>query len=145
MEDNTGTPPPEEEKPVQPEEETSAGPPPPEDEDVSSTGLDPNLAALICYLLGIVGGIIFYIIEKESKFVKFHAMQSILLSVPIIVVNIAYFILSFIELLACILTPLILLINLAFLVISVLMMVKAYQGEYYKLPIIGDLAEQQVK
>ncbi len=43
----------------------------------SSTGLDENVAGLLCYVLGWVSGLVFFLIEKESKFVKYHAMQSI--------------------------------------------------------------------
>ena len=43
----------------------------------SSTGLQPNLAALLSYVAGILTGVIFFLIEKENKFIRFHAMQSI--------------------------------------------------------------------
>lgn len=45
------------------------------------TGLEPNVAALLAYLFGWLGGLIFYLIEKDNKFVRFAAMQSILLNV----------------------------------------------------------------
>src|SRR3954462_10811716 len=51
----------------------------------SSTGLDANIAALLAYLFGLLSGIIFYVIEKDSKFVKFHAMQSILFNAVVAV------------------------------------------------------------
>ncbi|MBM3150360.1 MAG: hypothetical protein FJZ88_10120, partial [Chloroflexi bacterium] len=44
----------------------------------SSTGLEENIAGLLCYVLGWVTGLIFFLIEKDSKFVRFHAMQSII-------------------------------------------------------------------
>ncbi|MEE8194196.1 MAG: hypothetical protein V3T73_01680 [Dehalococcoidales bacterium] len=44
----------------------------------SSTGLDENVAGLLCYVLGWVGGLVFILIEPENKFVRFHAMQSII-------------------------------------------------------------------
>ena len=44
----------------------------------SSTGLDENVAGLLCYVATWITGIIFFVIEKDSKFVKFHAMQSII-------------------------------------------------------------------
>ena len=46
----------------------------------SSTGIQPNVAALLAYLVGFVSGLVFFLIEKENKFVRFHAMQSIGLS-----------------------------------------------------------------
>jgi uncharacterized membrane protein len=45
----------------------------PENQSTRGTGLQPNIAGLLCYLLGWITGIIFLIIEKEDKFVKFHA------------------------------------------------------------------------
>jgi len=44
----------------------------------SSSGMEPNLAAALSYILSIITGIIFFVIEKENKYVRFHAMQSIL-------------------------------------------------------------------
>ena len=59
----------------------------------TSTGIQPNVAALLAYLLGVVSGLIFFLIEKENKFVKFHAMQSIIVSGGLFVVS---FVLMFI-------------------------------------------------
>jgi len=113
----------------------------------SSTGMDPKVAALLSYLAGWVTGLIFFLIEKEDKYVRFHAMQSILLSIAmfviIIALNIVLVMLSFIAdtfgLLFALVSPL---LGLAFLVLWIMLMVKAYQGEKWKLPIIGDMAER---
>jgi len=118
-------------------------------ENKSSTGLDPNIAALLAYLLGWVGGLIFFLIEKDSLYVRFHAMQSILLSgaavVIIIVLQIFTFILGVISsIFALIISLLFIVVGLGFLAVWILMMVKAYQGEAYKLPFIGDMAENIV-
>lgn len=105
------------------------------------TGLDPKLSAMLAYLLGIVGGIVFYSISKDS-YVRFHSMQSILLSVAIVVIYVAIWIVSFM------LPPLFFIswvLYLGILAIWVLMLVKAYSGERYKLPVIGDLAEKYAK
>src|SRR6185369_15280 len=53
---------------------------PPAQAGKSSTGLDENLAALLSYVFGWISGLIFFLIEKESRLVRFHAMQSVLLS-----------------------------------------------------------------
>lgn len=98
----------------------------------SSTGLDENIAGLLCYLLGLITGIIFFIIEKDSEFVKFHAMQSA------IVFGIVWIISIFLAPLSLILGPLSLLLGL-------FLMFKAYKGEKYKVPGIGDFAEKQAK
>ncbi len=101
----------------------------------SSTGLEPNLAALFSYLAGFVSGIIFFVIEKDNKFVRFHAMQSmILFGVLFVLQMVLLFTIIFIVLLPV--------VNLAALIMWVIMMVKAYKGEKFKLPIIGDIAEK---
>jgi uncharacterized membrane protein len=115
----------------------------------SSTGLDANIAAALSYLLGIITGIVFYAIEKDSRFVKFHAMQSILVSLAVIVVWVVYSILVnvllFIPVLGWIAIVLIWAgLSLAGLALWVFLMVKAFQGESYKLPYLGDIAERQI-
>jgi uncharacterized membrane protein len=47
-----------------------------QEKERSSTGLDENVAGFLCYLFGFITGIVFLVVEKESRFVKFHAMQS---------------------------------------------------------------------
>ena len=42
----------------------------------TSIGMQPNLAGLLCYFFGFITGLVFYLIEKKNKFVRFHAMQS---------------------------------------------------------------------
>ena len=64
-----------------------------ESKDKTSMGLEPNLAGLLCYVLGWITGFIFFILEKENQFVRFHAMQSIVVFGALTVVNI---VLSFI-------------------------------------------------
>ncbi len=114
----------------------------------SSSGLDANLAAALSYFLGIITGIIFFAIEKESRFVKFHAMQSILASLVVIAAWIVYGILVNILVWIPVLGWLVLVIlwlavALGALVLWLLLMIKAFQGERYKLPWLGDIAEQQ--
>jgi uncharacterized membrane protein len=94
----------------------------------SSTGLEENVAGLLCYVVGWITGLIFFLIEKDSKFVKFHAMQSIITFG-------ACTILSFIPIVNWF-------IGIVALVLWILLMIKAYQGEKFKLPVIGDLAEK---
>ncbi|MGI6318748.1 MAG: DUF4870 domain-containing protein [Dethiobacteria bacterium] len=103
----------------------------------SSTGMDANLAALLSYLLGFITGIVFFILEKDSKYVKFHAMQSILVSVAIMIVN---FILGLIPILGWILA---FLISVASIILWIVLMIKAYKYTWFKLPVIGEIAEKQ--
>ncbi|KKQ72788.1 MAG: hypothetical protein US94_C0040G0007 [Berkelbacteria bacterium GW2011_GWB1_38_5] len=99
-----------------------------------SEGIDPKLAGLLCYLLSLVGGIVFLAISKD-KFVRFHAFQSIFLWVAFIILVVVVMFIPFVRWFSWVIYP-------AWLVISILMMLKAYAGEKYKLPVIGDLAEK---
>jgi uncharacterized membrane protein len=106
-------------------------------QEASSTGLDPNLAGLLCYLLGLITGIVFLVIEKESRFVRFHAYQSLAVFGALFVVSVVAVSLKKIgTLIGILLAP-------VGLILWVLLMVKAYQGERYKLPVAGDWAEEQ--
>ena len=102
----------------------------------SSTGMQPNLAALLSYVVGIITGVIFFLIEKENKFVRFHAMQSILTFGFFLVANA---VLAFIPVIGWSIVPI---LSVLQLVIWIILMIKAYQGEQFKLPIVGDIAEK---
>jgi uncharacterized membrane protein len=118
----------------------------------SSTGLDANVAGALSYLLGIITGVVFYAIEKDSRFVKFHAMQSILVSLGVIALSVAYGVVSSILVMIPVLGWLAalalffvwIIATLGVLVLWILLMIKAFQGERYKLPWFGDLAEKQL-
>ena len=102
----------------------------------SSTGLDENVAGLLCYVLGWITGLVFFLIEKESKFVRFHAMQSIIVFGLYTVVIL---ILRFIPAIGLVLSGI---LGLIAFILWIVLMVKAAQGEKYKLPWAGDLAEK---
>jgi uncharacterized membrane protein len=131
--------------------------PPPVQTGKSSTGLDENVAALLSYVFGWLSGLIFLLLEKESRLVRFHAMQSILLNVLSVVIGIVLWIVTFIFVLIAsqlagflgtIVTLLGTLIWIAFcvglLIAWVMCLIKAYQGLFFKLPVIGDFAEKFV-
>ncbi len=111
----------------------------------SSTGLDENIAGLLCYVAWWVTGVIFLVIEKESKFVKFHAIQSIIVSIALIIVYIVLFILAMIPYIGFIFGILMWLLWILMVIIYILCIIKAYQHQKFKLPIIGDMAEKYVK
>lgn len=112
----------------------------------TSLGLDENLEGALCYVLGFITGIVFLVIEKDSRFVKFHAVQSIATFLPLWAIS---WIISSIMVmswstmwLAGIISSL---IGLLSLVLWIILMLKAYQGEMFKLPIVGDIAEKQAQ
>jgi uncharacterized membrane protein len=103
----------------------------------SSTGMDENVAALLTYVFGLVTGILFLVIEKESKFVRFHAFQSILISAAFIILNM---VLGFIPIIGWLIS---LLLSPVGFILWLILLYQAYQGKWFKLPVIGDYAEEQ--
>ena len=126
----------------------------------SALGLDGNLAAALGYPIGILA-LICLIMEKENRFVKFHAWQAILLYAAWIVVWIALVVLSIIlgvigiaasaagsagsalgSIIGLLWTIVWLVVFVGGLIAVILAAVKAYGGDYFKLPIIGNMAEK---
>jgi uncharacterized membrane protein len=107
--------------------------------ETSSTRLDANLAAALAYLCGFVTGLILLAVEKESRFVRFHAMQSTVLFLGVLVLSIAV---NSILLLGALLYAFVLFP--AVVILWLVLMFKAYNGERFKLPIVGDFAEKQI-
>lgn len=129
--------------------------PPPVQTTKSSTGLDENVAALLSYIFGWISGLIFFLMEKDSRLVRFHAMQSILFNVSMFVIVFVFWILTFIlvmvgaaigDVLGTIFGLLSTLLWLVFfvgiLIAWILCLVKAFQSQYFKLPVIGNFAEK---
>lgn len=103
----------------------------------STTGLNKNTSGALAYVLGPVTGVIFLVIEKD-KFVRFHAMQSI-------VVFVSLFILQWILGITIILLPIVPLISLLSFVLWLLLIYKAWQGEEWEVPVLGKYARKFAK
>ena len=116
-----------------------------ESTEKTSMGLEPNLAGLLCYVLGWITGIIFFVLEKDNKLVRFHAMQSIIVFGAITIAGIICTILSIIPFVGLIFSIIGWLIWVLGVILWVILMVKAYKGEKYKIKWAGDIAEKQVK
>jgi uncharacterized membrane protein len=116
----------------------------------SGTGLAPNMAGALSYVLGIVTGIVFVLLEKDNNFVRFHAFQSIILSVAWIGIQIAFTILGVIffsipviDILWGIFSILFsIVMGLGAFILWIILIIKAYQGERFSLPFIGPMAEK---
>lgn len=106
----------------------------------SSTGLDANLAAALCYIP--IVAIIFLISEKTSTFVKFHALQSLGLLVGSIVLSIGLSIFGMIPVLGWLTLLLSPLLFIGLFILWLVALVKAFQGVRWKMPVIGDIAEK---
>ena len=112
-------------------------------------GLAPNLAGALSYVLGFITGIVFLMISKD-RFVRFHAYQSILLSlgwvvfwIAVSIVEAILFQIPFLGFLVAIVSMLAgLLLGLGLLVLWIVLMLKAYQGQQWKLPFIGNMAQR---
>ena len=111
--------------------------PSPVQQEKSTTGIDVNIAAALTYLLCFITGIVFLVVEKDSKFVRFHAMQSTVTFGGLFVLNM---VLGFIPLIGWLIG--LLLVPVTF-ILWLILIFKAYQGEKFKLPIVGDIAEQK--
>ena len=104
----------------------------------TSSGLDQNVAAALCYSLGWVTGLLFYLTEPHNRFVRFHAAQATIV-----------FGTACLALLVCLAVPLLGWILSIFVfygsaALWLLLMFKAYQGEMFKLPIAGPMAEERI-
>lgn len=102
----------------------------------AGTGLEPKVAAALSYVLGFITGAFFFLTSKD-KFVKFHAMQSIIASVAVLIIG---YVLDII--LYSFWWRIHSLWNLAVFLVFIFLIYKAYSQEKYKLPVLGDLAEK---
>ncbi len=104
----------------------------------TSMGMEQNVAGLLCYVAGWITGIVFLLMEKENPFVRFHAMQSIVVFGILTVVSL---ILGVIPVIGWVVSWL---VGVLALILWIVLMVKAYQNEMYKLPWAGDFAEKHI-
>jgi uncharacterized membrane protein len=102
----------------------------------SSTGLAENVAGALCYLLGWITGLIFLVLEQQSGYVRYHAMQSVVVFGGIAVASLVLSLLSGIGL---VLQQALALLSV---ILWILLMVKAWQGERYRLTWISDVVDR---
>jgi uncharacterized membrane protein len=124
----------------------------------TALGLDSNVGALICYLgnlicaLGLIYSIIVIVTDKSNRLPRFHAFQSVFLTVAMIAIMIPLYIVMFVgvfidagigfPIISGLMSLLMMIIGIGSLVFVILAAVKAYNGEFYKIPVIGNLAEK---
>jgi uncharacterized membrane protein len=104
----------------------------------NTTGLAPNVAGLLCYLGAWITGIIFLVIEQKNKWVRFHATQSIIVFGTLLIASL---ILGWIPFVGPAFSAI---IGITGFILWIVLMVKAYSGERYKLPLAGDIADSIV-
>lgn len=114
---------------------------------IAASGLTDNVAGALCYVLGLVTGIVFLVLApyNQNKFVRFNAFQAIFAHVALIALWIVESMLAFILPWSLHFVTFLISTVLIFgaLAVWILLIVKAYQGERFKLPVIGDIAEKQ--
>ena len=111
----------------------------------TSLGLEENFEAVLCYLFFWVSGLIFYFVEDKNKFIRFHALQSVLVFLPLMILawifggffgvvgyGPAYSFFYWISVFFWVLV----------VIMWIILMAKAYQMQMYKLPVVGDIAEK---
>jgi len=105
-------------------------------EAASTLNLEPNIAGLLCYVAGWISGIVFLVLEQKNKFVRFHAIQSIIvfgiLHLASIVLGHIWFVGWFFGVI----------IGVFGFILWLVLMVKAYHHQLYKVPLAGDWAEK---
>jgi uncharacterized membrane protein len=110
----------------------------------AAAGLDDNIAGMLCYLF--IPAILFLVLEPYNKrrFIRFHAFQCIFLAVALFVLGAALSMLWYIPILGWVVGFLLWpLVGLGELILWIVLLLKAYQGQMFKLPVIGDMAEKQ--
>ena len=140
-----------------PTDSSQTPPPPPSPEPEpsvtsASTGLPSNVAAAIA-CIPLIGGIIFYILEKRDSFVRFYAMQSIIFGCAWFLFNIVSAVVHAVfgaipgigGVLVFFWAIIAALVHLAFLVIMIITIVKAFTGVRWDIPYIGPIARKQVE
>ena len=100
--------------------------------------MNENVEGLLCYIVGWITGIVFLVLEKENKFVRFHALQSLLTFLPL---SVLAWLLGWIPFVGWVLGVLVWILTA---ILWLILMFKAYRGEKYKLPLVGDIAEKGI-
>lgn len=112
----------------------------------TSLGLSENIEGALCYSFGFITGLIFLFLEDDNQFVKFHAIQSTIVFLPLFIIYIAIIFLPMFGMIMNMMSWPVVVPIFSFIIIIfwLFMMHKAFIGERYKLPLVGDFAEGQL-
>ncbi|MBS1853028.1 MAG: DUF4870 domain-containing protein [Acidobacteria bacterium] len=107
-------------------------------------GLSDNVAGMLAYIT-IIPAILFLVMApyNRSRFVRFHSFQCIFLCIALFALHFAVAILTVVPILVLITFPLHFLIGVGAFILWIVLLLKANQGQMFKLPVIGDMAEKQ--
>jgi len=132
----------------------AGAPPPPSGPPTSSAaaGIEENVAAALCYLVGVLTGVLFLVLEpyNRNRVIRFHAFQSIFVWIAAMVVGIVLSMVSYVFVAVPFIGWLIYILlwtafSLGLLVLWIFLMYKAYNKERFVLPVIGEWAEKQAQ
>jgi len=111
-------------------------------------GLEQNVAAALSYVFGFFSGIVVLIMERENKFVRFHALQSTLWFLFLAIVSWILNIISSFPIIGWILgifiNPILTILGIIAIGSIIFLAYKAYNNESFKIPIVGDVAWAQI-
>jgi len=107
-------------------------------------GLDPNTAALMTYLLGWVTGLLFLALEKGDGYVRFHAMQSVIFFGVVTMAAVVLWLLLMVPYINILFMVLLSLLGLFAFAAWAILLIKAYQGNRFMLPWVGEHAERMI-
>lgn len=105
----------------------------------SSLGVPVNIAGVLCYVLGWISGLVVFFVEKKSRFVRFHALQSL---ITFGILTAAGFLFGRIPVLGVIVRIGVGVLGAAAWVVG---MMRAFQGQTYRFPVVGDIAQKQIQ
>jgi uncharacterized membrane protein len=117
----------------------------------SNLGIAPNLGGLLCYApccIGLVFSVVVAIVEKQSRFLRFHAFQSLLLHAAAIALWLVFWVVQAVfaavnvPFLGLLIVPLQFALGIALLGLNIFLMIKAYNNEEFALPRLGEMARQ---
>ena len=113
-------------------------------DELNQSGLSESAASGLAYVT-IIPAIIFLIVEPYSKNlnVRFHSWQSIFLTIAYVVIRIALIVVGMMPFIGFVTWPLSMVIGLGFFILWLVVLIKAFNGQRFKIPVIGDLAEKQ--
>ena len=110
----------------------------------AAPGLADNIAGMLAYVT-IIPAIVFLVVApyNRNRFIRFHSFQCLFFALAVFAIHIALSILTVVPFVALVTLPLHLLVSLGAFVLWIVLLLKANQGQMYKLPLIGDMAEKQ--
>ena len=111
----------------------------------SSTGMDPKIAVLLAYFFSWLGGLIIWLMEKENRFVKWNALQALILGIVEAIIGILMIIFGWVPFIGWLVVVIGWIALVAILVAVIIAIVKAFSGETFRIPVVSSLTDKYFK